>query len=422
MKLFIFTIFCTVSALANPQYWGYPGYTYSSPYYSGYSVNGYPYNYGYNNDHFVYKREAIAEPEAEAESNADAVPKAVSEAGAEADARILATYTTYGQSYSLTPFKKGFRGQPQVNTFMSRPGQFLGQQQRFPFYPRNTIQRQEIFPNKQQGSPFFPREFPSQLQRNPSFPRQEQFTSQKQASPFFPRERNPSFSRQEPFQNQQQESAFFQEQRNPSFPREEQFPKPEFRKQKPGRTSFPRVISSTSSRTVQFPNRKQGNRFSPIQRSPSFPMQRQGNPSFQRQEDQGNRFNPIKMLDQSNIDLVQQPGTFPQEFPIEQQGSGRSFPQQKNPSFPVSGKFPKEFPIQQHGSGRSFPQGNSLEDSMDLSLIKKMYPAVPEDLGVAPKQDLGNPSFPAQVQTPDQSQVQNFQQKVNQFFKRQQSV
>lgn len=66
-------------------------------------MSGYPYNYGYNNDHFVYKREAIAEPEAEAEaeSNADAVPKAVSEAGAEAEARILATYTTYGQSYSL---------------------------------------------------------------------------------------------------------------------------------------------------------------------------------------------------------------------------------------------------------------------------------------------------------------------------------
>ena len=64
-------------------------------------MSGYPYKYGYNNDHFVYKREAIAEPEAEAESNADAVPKAVSEAGAEADARILATYTTYGQSYSL---------------------------------------------------------------------------------------------------------------------------------------------------------------------------------------------------------------------------------------------------------------------------------------------------------------------------------
>jgi len=363
MKLFILAIFFIVSALADPQYAsyynGYPGYTFSSPYYGGYPMIGYPYYSEFNNAHFVSKREAVAEPESE--SSADAVPEAESEASARPDARILRTYTTYGQSYPLTPFKKQFRSQPQGITFLSRQGQFLGQQQGYPFFQRQktpSFQRQKIFPSQQQRSPFFPR------QSNPSFPRQKQFPNQQQGSPIFPRQENHSSSRRVQFPNQQQGSPFFpRRQGNPSFQRQE-----------------------------QFPNQQKESAFPQRQWNPSFPMQRQGNPSFQRQEEQGNRFTPIKMLEQSNVDLVRKPG----QFPSQPQGS-RAFPQQRNPSFP-----------------------NSEKDSMDLSnLPGKMYPAVPEDLGVVPRQEMESPTFPTKVQNPDQQQVSNFQQQVNRFFQSQ---
>merc|ERR1712110_1378979 len=237
-------------------------------------------------------------------------------------------------------------------------------QQGYPFFQRQktpSFQRQKIFPSQQQRSPFFPR------QSNPSFPRQKQFPNQQQGSPIFPRQENHSSSRRVQFPNQQQGSPFFpRRQGNPSFQRQE-----------------------------QFPNQQQESAFPQRQGNPSFPMQRHGNPSFQRQEEQGNRFTPIKMLKQPNVDgldLVRKPG----QFPSQPQGS-RAFPQQRNPSFP-----------------------NPEKDSMDLSnLPGKMYPAVPEDLGVVPRQEMESPTFPTKVQNPDQQQVSNFQQQVNRFFQSQ---
>jgi len=70
------------------------------------------------------------------------------------------------------------------------------------------------------------------------------------------------------------------------------------------------------------------------------------------------------------------------------------------------------FQRQEQGNRFLPPFPNQEKEAMDLSnLPGKTYPAVPEDLNI-----LENPSFPSQIQNPDQQEINNFQKQVSSFF------